>query len=217
MAVFSFHPVKTVAMGEGGAVATNNPNMARVLRRAVSHGIAREADDFVCEDLSIAADGGANPWAYEMQALGFNYRASDIHCALGLSQLSKLESFVAIRRQLIGHYEKLLAPLSPVVRPTERTNGCDPAWHLSVVLIDFDAIGIRRKDLMIGLRTQGIGTQVHYMPVHRQPYYRDRYGALELPGSERYYERCLSMPLFASMLEADVERVIAALKADLEL
>ena len=217
MAVFSFHPVKTVAMGEGGAVATNNPNMARVLRRAISHGIVREAEDFVSEDLSIAADGGANPWAYEMQALGFNYRASDIHCALGLSQLSKLESFVAIRRQLVGHYEKLLAPLCPIVRPTERTNGCDPAWHLSVVLIDFEAIGICRKDLMIRLRTQGVGTHVHYLSVLRQPYYRDRYGALELPGSERYYARCLSMPLFASMLEADVERVIAALKADLEI
>lgn len=217
MTVFSFHPVKTVAMGEGGAVTTNNPNLARSLRQALSHGVVREVEDFVGGDLTIAEDGMANPWAYEMQTLGFNYRASDIHCALGLSQMRKLDSFVAIRRRLMKCYEELLAPLAPMVRPTGRTKGCEPAWHLNIVLIDFVAAGICRKDLMIRLRARGIGTQVHYIPVHRQPYYRDRYGETDLPGSTQYYERCLSLPLSAGMSESDVERVIAALKAELRL
>jgi dTDP-4-amino-4,6-dideoxygalactose transaminase len=217
MTVFSFHPVKTVAMGEGGAVTTNNPNLARALRRALNHGIVREIGDFVGGDLTVAEDGTANPWAYEMHDLGFNYRASDIHCALGLSQLNKLESFVAIRRRLMKHYEELLVPLASIVRPTGRSKGCEPGWHLNVVLIDFVAAGISRKDLMTRLRARGIGTQVHYIPVHRQPYYRDRYGETDLPGSTQYYERCLSLPLSAGMSESDVERVITALKAELKL
>lgn len=213
MATFSFHPVKIIATGEGGAVATNDPVLAARLRRLRSHGMVRESEAF--EDAKLAFDGGAdgaaNPWYYEMPELGFNYRLSDLQCALGLSQLDRLDAFVAARRALAGRYDRLLAPLAPLLRPLGRVPGGDPAWHLYVVLIDFAALGRSRAALMTALRQRGIGTQVHYIPVHRQPYYRRRYGALALPGAESYYRRALSLPLFPGMTTADVYRVAATL------
>ena len=125
--------------------------------------------------MSLDGAGQANPWAYEMQALGYVYRIPDVLCALGLSQLAKLDRFVARRRALAARYRTLLAPLAPVVRPAPGAAYADPALHLMVALIDFEAIGRTRKSVMQDLRGQGIGSQVHYIPVHRQPYYRDRY------------------------------------------
>lgn len=218
MATFSFHPVKTIAMGEGGAITTRDGALAERLRLLRNHGMTRNSGDFVHKDMAFGGedgdDGGngeANPWYYEMQDLGFNFRPSDIHCALGLSQLGKLEKFVARRRALTDHYDALLAPLAPVVRPITRRPGGKPAWHLYQVLIDFDNAGRSRADVMKGLRERGIGTQVHYIPVHRQPYYRERYGEQTLPGAEGFYERCLSLPLFPAMLDTDVDRVVHAL------
>jgi UDP-4-amino-4,6-dideoxy-N-acetyl-beta-L-altrosamine transaminase len=211
MAVFSFHPLKTVTMGEGGVVTTPDPEVARRLRRLRSHGLEREAASFVARDRGFAADGKANPWYYELRELGFNYRASDIHCALGRSQIKKLSRLVARRRALVAHYDSLIAGLAPTIRPIGRAPNCTPAWHLYGVLIDFAAVGLDRATVMTALRGRGIGTQVHYVPVHRQPYYRDRYGALELPGTEAYYARCLSLPLHPNMAESDVERVVDGL------
>lgn len=217
MCVFSFHPVKTVTMGEGGAVTTNDEDLAKRLRLFRNHGMTRDPDRFETTDAAFAADGSPNPWYHEMAEFGFNYRASDIHCALGLSQLGKLDRFVARRRALAARYDALLAPLAPVVRPVGRVPDCEPAWHLYVVLIDFEVAGMARAELMNRLRERGIATQVHYLPVHRQPYYRRRYGDLNLPGAEAYYARALSLPLFPAMTDADVDRVVATLRTILEI
>jgi dTDP-4-amino-4,6-dideoxygalactose transaminase len=206
MACFSFHPVKTIATGEGGMTTTNDEGLAERLRLFRNHGLTRDPDAFTLRSMSFDVGGEPNPWAYEMQALGYNYRLPDILCALGTSQLAKLDRFTARRRALARRYRDRLAPLAPMVRPVTPPPGCDPALHLFVVLIDFEAAGIRRKAVIDGLRARGVGSQVHYIPVHRQPYYRDRYGEFDLPGADAYYARCLSLPLFAGMVDDDVDR-----------
>jgi UDP-4-amino-4,6-dideoxy-N-acetyl-beta-L-altrosamine transaminase len=211
LSVFSFHPVKTIAMGEGGVVTTNDPDVAKRLVRARNHGMIREPEDFQNLDDAFDAKGRSNPWYYELQEPEFNWRASDIQCALGTSQLGKLGRFVARRRALAALYDLLLAATGPILRPMARTRPCLPAWHLYVARIDFDAAGISRGDLMRALSAQGIGTQVHYYPVHRQPYYARVCKTPTLPGADVYYENALSLPLFASMLPDDVERVVEAL------
>jgi UDP-4-amino-4,6-dideoxy-N-acetyl-beta-L-altrosamine transaminase len=217
LSVFSFHPVKTIAMGEGGAVTANDPDLAKKLVLARSHGMTRDPAAFVNSADAFDTDGTPNPWYYELIEPEFNWRANDIQCALGLSQLGKLDRFVARRRALAAAYDTLLAPLAPLVRPTARTRPCLPAWHLYVARIDFERAEISRGDVMRRLTAAGIGSQVHYYPVHRQPYYANRYGVLSLPGADRYYARALSLPLFASMTNADVGRVAGALREILGL
>jgi UDP-4-amino-4,6-dideoxy-N-acetyl-beta-L-altrosamine transaminase len=211
MAAFSFHPVKTITSGEGGMVTTSNDTMAARLRRFRNHGMERDPSTFTQRNEGIGADGQANPWYYEMAAPGFNYRLTDIECALGSSQLRKLPRFAARRKQLAAHYDRALAPLAPILRPVAKSPWCDPVLHLYAVLIDFAAAGITRAALMRALTEAGIGTQVHYLPVHRQPYYRARYGTLDLPGADAYYARCLSLPFFPAMTDGDADRVVAAL------
>jgi len=212
MAVFSLHPVKTIAMGEGGVVTTNDPDLHAALLRLRNHGMVREASRFVQRDEAFDADGQPNPWYYEMSEPGYNYRASEIHCALGQSQLRKLDRFLARRRELADAYDRALAPLAPVVQPVPRVAGCASGWHLYVVQVDFKAFGATRPSLMRSLLGRGIGTQVHYLPVHRQPYYRSRYGNTQLSGADAYYASCLSLPLFPAMSENDVHRVVQALR-----
>jgi UDP-4-amino-4,6-dideoxy-N-acetyl-beta-L-altrosamine transaminase len=215
MAVFSFHPVKTIAMGEGGAITTNDPALRERLARFRSHGMTRDPAALQNRDLAFDSGGTPNPWYYEMDEPGYHYRATDIHCALGLSQLKKLDRFAERRRALLERYRRLLAPLSPVVRLAPAPTNCEPAWHLCSVLIDFAAAGRTRAQVMAALRERAIGSQVHYIPVHLQPYYRRRYGELSLPGAEAYYARCLSLPLFPGMADGDVDRVVEALTAAL--
>ncbi len=211
MTVFSFHPVKTIAAGEGGAITTQNPKLAERLRRLRGHGIVR--DETMFEDRVEAFEQAVvNPWYYEMVELGLNYRLSDINCALALSQLRKLDRFVVIRRALAALYDAHLAPLSPVLQRTRRRAGCVPAWHLYTVLIDFDAAGVTRGQLMRDLEAEGIRTQVHYIPVPRQPYYRKLYGDVALPGADAYYRRTLSLPLYVGMTAQDVDRVTDSLE-----
>ena len=209
--IFSFHPVKTVAMGEGGAVTTNDAAMARRVRRFCGHGIEREPAQFQDRAAAFDKDGGVNPWYYELAELGFNYRASDIHCALGLSQLKKLEQSVARRVALAERYDRLLGERIPAVRPLQRVPEYKPAWHLYVVRIDFARVGRSRATIMNALRRKGIGTQVHYIPLHHQPYYRARYGEQSLPGAERYYAEALSLPLYPQLTGSEQDSVIAAL------
>src|SRR5215470_10235012 len=215
MAVFSFHPVKTMAMGEGGAITTNDPALRERLARFRSHGMTRDPAVLENRTLAFDSDGTANPWYYEMPEPGYHYRATDIHCALGLSQLKKLDRFAERRRALLERYRRLLGGLSPLVRLAAAPTDCTPAWQLCTVLIDFAAAGRTRAQVMNALRASGIGTQVHYIPVHLQPYYRRRYGALTLPGAESYYARCLSLPLFPGLADDDVDRVVGALAATL--
>jgi UDP-4-amino-4,6-dideoxy-N-acetyl-beta-L-altrosamine transaminase len=205
--VFSFHPVKNIAAGEGGAALTRMPDLARRLAMFRNHGVNRDAAQFSDKEAGFES-AQANPWYYEMTALGLNYRLSDINCALAKSQLGKLEQFAAARRRLAARYDAQLAAFAPLLRPIARSVHCRPAWHLYSVLIDFDQSGTTRGQLMRALEERGIRTQVHYIPVHRHPYYRDRYGALSLPGAEAYYRRTLSLPLFAGMDEDDVDYVV---------
>ncbi|MGE0254666.1 MAG: UDP-4-amino-4,6-dideoxy-N-acetyl-beta-L-altrosamine transaminase [Alphaproteobacteria bacterium] len=211
MAVFSTHPVKTVTTGEGGAVTTGDAELARRLRLFRGHGIEREPDRFADAAAAMDPHGNVNPWYYEMQQLGYNYRATDIHCALGLGQLAKLDRFVAERAALADRYAARLARLAPLVRPLPRAGGCRPAWHLAVALVDFAAAGTDRGTVMRRLRAVGVGSQVHYIPVHCQPYWRARCGVTSLPGAEAYYRRALSLPLFVGMTAGDVDRVVDAL------
>jgi UDP-4-amino-4,6-dideoxy-N-acetyl-beta-L-altrosamine transaminase len=201
MATFSFHPVKTIATGEGGMVTTNDAGLAARLRMLRSHGMVRP--------------DGADPWWYEMAEPGFNYRLPDILCALGLSQLRKLPRFAERRRALAGAYGEALSGLTPLVRPAAQPAWSDPVLHLMTVLIDFEAAGRTRREVVDALRAQGVGSQVHYIPVHRQPYYRALYGDLDLPGAEAWYARCLSLPLFPGMQDGDVAKVVEALRAAL--
>jgi UDP-4-amino-4,6-dideoxy-N-acetyl-beta-L-altrosamine transaminase len=214
--VFSMHPVKTITMGEGGVVTSNDPRLATTLRRLRNHGVERDHARFANAALAGDDEGGMNPWYHEFPELGFNYRASEINCALGLSQLGKLERFVGARRALVSRYEQELERLAPIVRPIARVPGCRTAWHLMAVHIDFASAGIGRAQLMRALSAEGIATQVHYIPVPWQPYYRERYGSAALPGAAAWYARCLSLPLFPTMSDADVVRVVSALKDALE-
>jgi UDP-4-amino-4,6-dideoxy-N-acetyl-beta-L-altrosamine transaminase len=211
LSVFSFHPVKAIAMGEGGAVTTNDPEMARRLILARNHGMTRDPEAFTNVEDAFDSDGVPNPWYYELVEPEFNWRANDIQCALGLSQLGKLGRFVARRRALAASYDSKLAALSPVVRPVARTRRCLPAWHLYAVLIDFEALGASRARVMRRLQQHGVGSQVHYYPVHRQPYYAQHHDAGPLAGADAYYARALSLPLFASMTESDVTFVVETL------
>ncbi len=210
LTVFSFHPVKTIAAGEGGAVLTRHADLADRVARLRGHGIHRNPAAFV--DAEAGFDHAAvNPWYYEMVELGLNYRLSDVNCALGHSQLKKLDRFVAARRALVERYDAGLASLASLVRPIARSPWCKPAWHLYSVLIDFERAGLSRGQAARALEERGIRSQVHYIPVHRQPYYRARYGTQTLAGAEAYYRRTLSLPLFVGMTAADVDRVVDAL------
>jgi UDP-4-amino-4,6-dideoxy-N-acetyl-beta-L-altrosamine transaminase len=217
MATFSFHPVKTIACGEGGMVTTEDPVLAERLARLRTHGMVRAPERFTNTSLGRDADGTANPWYYEMPELGYNYRLPDILCALGLSQLSKLDRFCQKRRALAEVYRTHMAALGPWVQLIAPPPGSDPALHLMVALIDFAGLGTSRAKVMQTLSRQGIGTQVHYVPLHHQPYYRDRYGHTDLPGADQFYSQCLSLPLFASMTDEDPVRVVRALAASLDL
>lgn len=211
MAVFSFHPVKAIAMGEGGAVTTKDKGLAERLMLGRSHGMTRSPDAFELRDLAFDDDGQVNPWFYEMHAPGYNYRASDINCALGTSQLAKLDRFLARRQAIADRYDELLAPLSPMLSPVPRSSFGTSGWHLYPVLIDFDDLGMSRRRVMQALKERGIGTQVHYIPVHRQPYYRDLTPNLSLPGADRYYDRVLSLPLYPALTDDDVAYVVECL------
>ena len=217
MTVFSLHPVKTIAMGEGGVVTTNDATLYENLLRLRNHGMVRDAARFVQRDEAFDADGQPNPWYYEMPEPGYNYRASEIHCALGLSQLRKLDHFLARRRELADAYDAALKPLSTWLQPIPRVAKCASGWHLYVVHVDFPSARKSRATIMRKLLERGIGTQVHYLPVSRQPYYLSRYGNRRLAGANAYYASCLSLPIFPEMSSADVTRITTAMAEVLEV
>jgi UDP-4-amino-4,6-dideoxy-N-acetyl-beta-L-altrosamine transaminase len=212
---FSFHPVKTIAAGEGGAVTTNDAEMAARIGRLRNHGVTRDEALMVDPELSLDGHGRRHPWSYEQLELGFNYRMTDIEAALGLSQLAKLDRFIARRAALAAAYDRMLEPLAPWVRPVRAAADETPSLHLYQVLVDFPAIGKTRGQVMQALVAQGIGTQVHYIPLYRQPYFKARYGPMRLPGAEAFYAAVLALPLFPAMADGDVERVLRALAATL--
>ncbi len=198
--VYSFHPVKIITTGEGGAALTNNEKLAANMERLRSHGITRNLDEF-----ETPSDGG---WSYQQIELGLNYRMTDMAAALGLSQLSRLDQNVARRAELADRYDELLSGLP--VTPLSRTGKGISAWHLYVVLLDDESAP--RKDVYDRMRTAGIGVQVHYIPVHHQPYYARQHNTYNtLPGAERYYSRALSIPLYPDLSEEDQDTVVREL------
>ena len=210
-ACFSFHPVKAIAMGEGGAITTNSAALASDARRLRSHGMTKRANELGNSALALANDGSQNDWYYEVPEISHNFRASDINCALAMSQLRKLGHFLTSRRALMDRYRERLTELAPFVSLAPLGAEMEPGWHLCAVRVEFDALRFDRQVLMRRLRERGVGTQVHYLPVHLHPFYRDRYGQIDLPGAWNYYRHTLSLPLFPAMTAADVDRVVDAL------
>ncbi len=199
--VFSFHPVKIITTGEGGMATTRDPKLAEQMRRLRSHGIVRDVADM------SACDG---PWYYEQQSLGYNYRMTDIQAALGLSQLTRLDTVIQNRERLADRYDERLGDL-PCKRPA-RLPTAKSAWHLYVIEWDEEQNGCSRRELFDALRNAGIGVNVHYIPVYRQPYYArlgDR--RTEFDHSEHYYASAITLPLFPALSNEEQDRVIEAL------
>ena len=200
MSVFSFHPVKHLTTGEGGMVATNDARLAETLRRFRNHGISSEARQ--------RQESGQ--WFYEMVLLGFNYRLTDIACALGLSQLERLEANLARRREIAARYTAAFRDSPSIVAPMVR-EGVDPAWHLYPIRLQLERLAAGRGEIFRALRAENIGVNVHYIPVHTHPYYRERFRTdAGYPVAEDAYERLISLPMFHAMTAQDVEDVIHA-------
>jgi perosamine synthetase len=202
MTVFSFHPVKHLTTGEGGMVTTNDAALAETLRRFRNHGISSEARQ----------RQASGQWYYEMVLLGFNYRLTDIACALGLSQLTKLGANLARRREIAAHYTAAFRAVPGLIPPSVRAE-VNPAWHLYPIRVDLAKLTVDRGQIFRALRAENIGVNVHYIPVHQHPYYRERFKSNSqesYPVAEDAYGRLISLPLFHSMTAQDVEDVIHA-------
>ncbi len=211
MTVFSFHPVKHITTGEGGMITTHSDVLADNMRLHRSHGIMRSADGFANHEEAFAADGSANPWYYEMQSLGFNYRLTDIQAALGTSQLRRLSENIVQRQMIEAAYRSRLANMPLITFPSV-ADSVSHAYHLAIVQIDFAAAGRSRAEVMTRLKADGIGTQVHYIPVPMMPYYAGSVAPAEIPASLAYYRQALSLPCFPQMGDEEIERVCASLK-----
>ncbi|MBA1291560.1 UDP-4-amino-4,6-dideoxy-N-acetyl-beta-L-altrosamine transaminase [Pseudomonas japonica] len=197
MTVFSFHPVKIITTAEGGIVMTRHTELAERLRRLRSHGMTR--------DPAMMSEPSHGPWYYQQVELGFNYRATDIQAALGVSQLARLDGFLARRRALAEAYDQALSGLG--LQLPARQAGAESAWHLYVV-----RIAERRDEVFASLRAAGVGVNVHYIPVHLQPFYRQMgFGPGDFPEAEAYYAQALSLPLYPGLTEAEQHYIVNAL------
>jgi UDP-4-amino-4,6-dideoxy-N-acetyl-beta-L-altrosamine transaminase len=202
MACFSFHPVKHITTGEGGAILTNHEDLYHKLRTLRSHGIVKDRDELPAES------GG---WYYEMRMLGFNYRITDFQSALGFRQLDHLSEWIARRRAIAAAYRSAFRN-SPWIRFQHEPDGFESSYHLLVIEVD------KRQVFFTRLRERGLGVQVHYIPIHLQPYYRQRFGWRpgDLPCAEAYYEKAISLPIFPALTDEQVGSVIAAVKETAE-
>mgnify|MGYP001588226559 FL=1 len=211
MTVMSFHPVKHITTGEGGVVFTNDEKLYKKLKLFRSHGITNNEEDLVFKEQAYSPSG-LNPWYYEQQVLGFNYRITDIQCALGISQLEKIDYFLRRRRRIAQAYNNAFADNKFIIIPFESTD-CFTNWHLYILQIDFDALGKDRADIMRRLKDKGVGAQVHYIPVHTQPFYQTHFGTNwgDYPHAEAYYKKCLSIPIFPAMSNEDIDKVVNSL------
>lgn len=203
MTVFSFHPVKIITSAEGGMVLTNNAEYAERLRRLRSHGITGDPAQMKVPETGL--------WYYQQLELGFNYRMTDLHAALGLSQLARLDAFVAKRRQLAARYETLLEGV-PVTLPVNQP-GAESAWHLYVVRLCLSRITLSQAQVFEALRAAGLGVNLHYIPVHLQPYYRELgFKDGDYPQAEQYFSEAISLPLYPDLTDAEQEEVVAHLR-----
>lgn len=221
MTVFSLHPVKGITAGEGGIITTNSEEIYNRLQLLRSHGICKgnfdlpgvsePGDDLIYQDEAIE-DGLLNPWYYEMQSLGFNYRITDIQCALVLSQLKKIDKFIERRREIVKLYDEQLDGLENI-SCTQMASRDQSSNHIYVVRINFSKIGKKRGQVMRQLFDKGVGTQVHYIPVTRQPYYNKLgYKSQDYPNSEEYYSEALTIPVYYELSNKQVEQVAQSLK-----
>lgn len=208
MTVFSFHPVKSITTGEGGAVTTNDSRLYERLKTLRSHGVTRKKSELL--------NGDDSPWYYEMQELGFNYRLSDIQSALGISQLKKLDGFMRRRDEIAAVYAAAFSKY-PFIKTPPDFQGLKSARHLYPLTIEFDDVGVSRKDLFALMCNIGINLQVHYIPVHLQPYYRKRFGYApgDFPKAEAFYSREVSLPIYPLLTDEEAGAVTAAMVSTL--
>jgi perosamine synthetase len=211
MTVFSFHPVKAIAAGEGGMITTNDKPTYRKLLRLRSHGINKLDDPFQLPEQALTK-GTQDPWYYEMQELGFHYRITDIQCSLVLSQFKKLDKFISRRLELVKAYDEGFADMRNF-RTAQVTGRDQSGHHLYVLRINFEAASLSRGQLMRELRARNIGSQVHYIPVPAQPHYR-RLGFKpeDYPNAQNYYQEALSIPLFYDLTDDQQQYVIKTFK-----
>ena len=201
--VFSFHPVKIVTTAEGGMAVTNNAKLAEQLNLLRSHGITRDE-----ELMTKAADG---PWYYQQIELGYNYRMTELQAALGLSQMQRLEAFVIKRHELASRYDNLLQDL-PITLPWQHPDSYS-ARHLYVIRLQLEQINITHLDVFNALRAAGIQANLHYIPVHMQPYHQKMgFASGQFPEAEKYYKEAISIPLFSAMTEGQQDTVCSTLK-----
>jgi len=202
MTVLSFHPVKAITTGEGGMVLTNNMDYYEKLQIFRTHGITKDTKKLLKNE---------GPWYYEMQHLGYNYRLTDFQCALGITQLKKLDKFINRRREIVQRYNNAFKELTELVTPFEKTY-VRSAYHLYVIQLQLEKLTGDRKKIFDALRAENIGVQVHYIPIHYQPYYQQNLGYKKgnFPNAERYYDRAITLPLFPLMSTDDVDSVIEA-------
>jgi perosamine synthetase len=207
MTAFSFHPVKAITTGEGGMITTDDDELAERLRAFRTHEIRRP---------EASPDPLYGPWHYEIESLGFNYRITDLQCALGHSQLGRLDEFIRARNAIAGHYRELLADVPGITLPAAAPAGSRHAYHLFIVR--FEEGAARRRQVYDSLRAAGIGPQLHYIPIPAHSLYRRLgYSMDGLPEAQAYWEQALSLPIFPTMEPADVERVAVELRRALEL
>lgn len=204
MTVFSFHPVKHITTGEGGMILTDNDEYYEKMKLFRTHGITNNPKYLEKND------GG---WYYEMQVLGYNYRITDIQCSLGISQLERLDVFLKRRREIAEKYNKAFGDMDEITTPYEKPE-VKSAYHLYMILLNFDCLKTNRKEIFDALRAEKIGVHVHYIPLHLQPYYKKTLGYKEgdFPVAENYYARALTLPIFPKMTNNDVDDVINAVK-----
>lgn len=203
MTIFSFHPVKTITTGEGGAITTNNKELYEKLLLFRSHGVTKNPDILTKND---------GQWYYEMHELGYNYRITDIQAALGISQLKRLDKFIQKRRQLVDRYRQEFDgdERFSLLEEKEYSKAC---FHLCPLLIDFDKINISKKELFNKLAENGLNLQVHYIPVHTQPYYKKLgFNEGDFPNAEEYYKKALSLPLYVDLNYSDIKHIVRIIK-----
>jgi len=199
MTIFSFHPVKAITTGEGGMIVTNNKEFYEKLRIFRHHGIVKKPQK-----------GG---WYYEIEEIGYNYRLTDFQCALGLNQMKKINKFIKRRRQIVDKYNEAFKDVEEIIIPAER-NYVKSAWHIYVIQLCLGKLKVGRRKIFEELRKNGLGVQVHYIPLHLQPFYRKKfsYKKGDFPIAEKYYERAITLPLFPKMKDKDIEQVVFAVK-----